>query len=396
MKKLLLISFICALFTRGQSQSWTQLTDFPVVLVGDYTSFSVNGEIYVLGVNNAMQTNTLLWKYNPATDTWASISQFSGTPRYGMAAFTIGNFVYVGAGTDYVQTFSDFFKYDPSQNSWTPIASLPVGRSQAGTFTIGGKGYVSCGLIGNATVLHDLFQYDTTSNSWTQKAKLPANGRYLVSSFSKGNSGFLGLGYGNNVWYNDFYKYSPSNNSWSVISAFPGSARSGAAAISIGNYGYVLGGNQGMTAFNDCFVYDAVSNSWQTITGFNGNGRSNMAIGTDGNFIYAGLGKSSGGSPTSQDWWKIQVFTGMPEIDSYNDLFTVFPNPANGNISISLPPNLKDAKLTLFNNLSQMIFEKNVQQDLQTIIINDLEAGVYLLQVQNEKFSETKKVIVAN
>lgn len=394
MKKLLLISVICALFTRVQSQAWIQLADLPVGLVANYTSFSVNGDIYVLGVNNAMQTNTLLWKYNPAADAWTSVSQFSGAPRYGMAAFTIGNFVYVGSGTDYVQTFSDFFKYDPSQNSWTPIASLPVGRSQAGTFTIGGKGYVSCGLIGNTTVLHDLFEYDTTSNSWAQKANLPANGRYAVSAFSNGSSGFLGLGFGNNVWYSDFYKYSPSNNSWSVISAFPGSARSAAAAVSMGNYGYVLGGNQGMTAFNDCFVYDAGSNSWQTLAAFNGNGRSNMAAGTDGNFIYAGLGQGAGGSPAFQDWWKIQVITGISETKSFTDLFTVYPNPGNGNISINLPPDLKNTKVILYNNLSQMIFEKNVQQDLQTIIISDLEAGVYLVQVRTEKFIETKKVII--
>ena len=82
-----------------------------------------------------------------------------------------------------------------TQGVWMRRSDLDgVARGQAGSFTIGNKGYLCCGYRGsNKTYLKDLWEYNMDGDYWTQCADMPdeAIGRHSAASFFR--SGFVCL-----------------------------------------------------------------------------------------------------------------------------------------------------------------------------------------------------------
>lgn len=74
---------------------------------------------------------------------------------------------------------------------------------------------------------------------------------------------------------------------------------------------------------------------------------------------------------------------------SIND-FKVYPNPATDYITISSQHNI-DA-VEIYNTLGQSIFRK--EQDVNTINVQDIESGIYLLKIYSGKSSVSKKIVV--
>ena len=80
---------------------------------------------------------------------------------------------------------------------------------------------------------------------------------------------------------------------------------------------------------------------------------------------------------------KLSVTTGVQEISQHVADVSVYPNPTNDVINITLPVNAKAAKLTLFNITGQEI---NVQQSTtgqtRKLQLNGVPPGLYILQVK--------------
>ena len=56
---------------------------------------------------------------------------------------------------------------------WTKVKSLGNGkRFESTSFSINGKGYVTCGVDTNDNCYNDLWEYDQNSNSWAQKSPI--------------------------------------------------------------------------------------------------------------------------------------------------------------------------------------------------------------------------------
>ncbi len=66
-----------------------------------------------------------------------------------------------------------------------------------------------------------------------------------------------------------------------------------------------------------------------------------------------------------------------------NDEFQVYPNPSNGQFTLSVPQELLGQKFQIFNQFGQLIWEQVLNHPQSEI--NGLPAGVYFLQVDSER-----------
>lgn len=74
---------------------------------------------------------------------------------------------------------------------------------------------------------------------------------------------------------------------------------------------------------------------------------------------------------------------------------SIYPNPTKGVVNITLPQFLEqNAKLTLFDIQGRNILSKNVSQTEEVLNIENLQSGVYLLNIVNGNSKLTKKIIL--
>ena len=88
----------------------------------------------------------------------------------------------------------------------------------------------------------------------------------------------------------------------------------------------------------------------------------------------------------------INIFVPLvTENDRSEDLIRVYPNPSNGQFSVTLPPYLQGATLQLFDNLGKSIASIS---NSDTIITQQLPVGSYFLKIsQNGKTSSVKIIV---
>jgi len=191
---------------------------------------------------------------NPDPDeigTWTKKENVPGGGRLAAVGFSIGNKGYIGIGdigNGYVGK-KDFWEYDQPSNTWTQKADFAGGdREYAVGFSIGDKGYIGIGIdhdgsMLNRTEFKDFWEYDPSSNTWTQKADFPGGVRFDAVGFSIGNKGYIGMGTDDGFFtereQTDFWEYDPASNSWTKKADFPGGKRLGTVGFSIGNKGYI-------------------------------------------------------------------------------------------------------------------------------------------------------------
>ena len=88
------------------------------------------------------------WKYNPNTDTWTRIADYSGAPRHATFGFELGGVFYVGGGIDYhpgpPTVYKDYSSYYHTTDTWyLSLQSYPGGSAEYTTsFSIHDSGYV--------------------------------------------------------------------------------------------------------------------------------------------------------------------------------------------------------------------------------------------------------------
>ena len=70
---------------------------------------------------------------------------------------------------------------------------------------------------------------------------------------------------------------------------------------------------------------------------------------------------------------------------------SLYPNPCNGSCSIRVE---EESNVTVFNMLGQKVLELQHVEGLQTIHLENVPKGMYLVQIQNEEGIETKKLSV--
>jgi N-acetylneuraminic acid mutarotase len=76
-----------------------------------------------------------------------------------------------------------------------------------------------------STFLFSCISFFAAADYWTQLANFPAQGRQLASGFSIGNKGYVTCGEGGS-YFNDLWEYDPATNQWTQLASLPGAGRS--------------------------------------------------------------------------------------------------------------------------------------------------------------------------
>jgi N-acetylneuraminic acid mutarotase len=153
-------------------------------------------------------------RYDPATDTWTSISKVAGpSDRRDHTAIWTGSRMIIWGGFDTVATGG---LYDPLTDTWTPtsITNVPTGRGRHSAIWTGSRMVIWGGFSGS-TVVNTGGQYDPESDIWT--ATSTVNAPTATDKQSAVWTGSLML-----VWSGvapvPGGRYDPANDVWSPIS----------------------------------------------------------------------------------------------------------------------------------------------------------------------------------
>lgn len=145
--------------------------------------------------------------------------------------------------------------------------------------------------------------------------------------------------------------------------------------------------------------------NWQKTLGGSGTDIANRAIQTkDGGYLVGGITYSTDGdvagsgyhSGIGPDIWiaKLNANVGIATANRPEGNIKVYPTLTRGAINIVLPEESSDATLALLNTVGQtMPVESNGTGTNRTVRLNNLPAGMYLLQVFNKGTVNTYKVI---
>ena len=89
-------------------------------------------------------------------------------------------------------------------------------------------------------------------------------------------------------------------------------------------------------------------------------------------------------------------FPVMLNVDEFvENNFSVFPNPSNGQINVSMRTNLGAGQIQIMDLNGRVVFSQdNLLEGTININANGLSTGVYLLQVSNQDVSEATKLII--
>jgi len=78
-------------------------------------------------------------------------------------------------------------------------------------------------------------------------------------------------------------------------------------------------------------------------------------------------------------------------------MFSVFPNPTDGKISIDFKETSQNCKITILNNLGQEVYneeEINTSSGIKTIDISQLKNGIYFVSIEIGSKIQTKKIVL--
>lgn len=221
-------------------------------------------------------------------DFWTQLANFPGAGRQLASGFSIGNKGYVTCGEGGVY-YGDLWEYDPVTNQWTQLANLPgAGRYGAVAFSINDKGYVGTGAY---PLMDDFWEYDPVTNTWTQRASI-TGARGFAVGFAIGSKGYIGCGMG----ASDFWEWDQPTNTWSQKSTCPVNRQQGVGFAVMGKGYFSTGSN-----LNDLWEYDPATNAWVQKTSLPAMGRVDATAFVICDRAYLGSG---GDGPLMNDFWE--------------------------------------------------------------------------------------------
>jgi hypothetical protein len=196
---------------------WSHRARFPGSTNFINQTFVLNGRGYLIEPYTSQGGIVInaLWEYDPDQDVWSRKADMPGGARYSHTDFTLGNKAYVGLGYGENANpggyFNDFWVYAPDSDSWTRVADYPGERkSNALSFPVDGKGYVTGGNTDSYIYSMELWEYDPVPDSWLRKNDLPFP---LSNDIELANTTYLSDYEGN------IYNFNPDQESFIKITS---------------------------------------------------------------------------------------------------------------------------------------------------------------------------------
>lgn len=140
---------------------------------------AIAGKLYVLpgicsgdGYPNpgycAEERTRRFYRYDPATNTWATRRQAPHFHRQGAAAVIDGKLFVVG-GFNNFHPVADLDVYDPVTNSWRTLAPIPTAGAASGA-VLGRRFYVAVQQFSGASFEYLTYVYNPTTNQWKARS----------------------------------------------------------------------------------------------------------------------------------------------------------------------------------------------------------------------------------
>jgi hypothetical protein len=150
----------------------------------------------------------------------------------------------------------------------------------------------------------------------------------------------------------------------------------------VSNYTMVIKGTNNNSL--PCYLYDSLLQNYTTIP-YNGTVPYSFSI--DASNVL---------SSASNRFQLVFANSSLGTDNPNTMLFTLYPNPSNGNFTLTLSDYDQNALLTVYNNLGQVVFtEQLLQAGLHQIYTaNRLSSGVYYAKITQGNKSSTKKIII--
>jgi Kelch motif len=201
------------------SDHWSAVATSPLTSGKSYQEFTINDKAYIL----SEATGDLIC-YDPAAGSWTPKKKFPGlTGRSRGITLAINSIGYYGLGQNFTTNgyLKDFWKYDPTTNEWTQLQDFSgAARQLAMGATIGGKGYLTCGF--SDVFFNDLWEYTPGTDSWIKKKDLPGNARYGSASLVLNNKFYvLGGTTEATTPSSEVFYYDPSADQWGGVVDIP-------------------------------------------------------------------------------------------------------------------------------------------------------------------------------
>lgn len=125
-----------------------------------------SSDFYPFPSNCDNQPYRRLFRYNPATNYWATKRPAPHYHASGAAGVIDGKFYVAGGSNNYgSQLEASLDRYDPATDTWTTLAPLPTAGAARGA-VLQGKLFV----VVQTTTARRAYAYDPASNKWTAKA----------------------------------------------------------------------------------------------------------------------------------------------------------------------------------------------------------------------------------
>jgi N-acetylneuraminic acid mutarotase len=142
------------------TNSWTVKASFPGTGRISAAGFSIGNKGYI-GTGDSGGPTTDFYEYNPTTNTWSAKAPLNiGPARMEATGFSMQGYGYIGTGCDFQSgnNYDDFYRYDPSSNTWVQLVNFSgSARRYMSSFVIGSRAYGVFGTSG--TNYNDLWEY---------------------------------------------------------------------------------------------------------------------------------------------------------------------------------------------------------------------------------------------
>jgi N-acetylneuraminic acid mutarotase len=292
-----------------QVDEWIQLSNFPGDVRAEAFSFSSGDLLYVGTGFNPYGYQEDVWAYDTENKVWNQKADFAGGPRMGSVAFSIGEKGYVGLGHYFENSthiyYKDFYVYDYVSDTWDSLTEFSgEGGHDKGSFVINDKAYVVSGV---GWEYFETWEYDPLLDNWVKKANCPAVGVNRMVTFVINGKGYACTGWNGANNSNELWEYDPYENTWTEKASFPGLSRSDAVGFTINNKGYVGGGTNYESehyyeSFYDFYFYSPETDSWTQVDDFPGQYPIGMFCNIVNGKAYIGTGFANGVG-YSNDFW---------------------------------------------------------------------------------------------
>ncbi len=248
------------------NNSWTRLQDAPTKITHAGTAVDeATGTVWMAGgfIGNFPEPpgTAVVWKYSPATDTWARGPDLPEARAAGGAAI-VGRTLYffMGSAADRMSSKNDTWSLDldDSNATWQTRANAPAELNHFGYAAVGGKIYAIGGQMGiedDATNQSAVLVYDPQNDSWMTSTSMPTADSHFHAATDVYKNRYIIHAGGEptrNRGSKDVMLFDTQTQTWRALTTLP-QARRAAVGTIIGDQLIVGSGYDNSVGFSTSF-----------------------------------------------------------------------------------------------------------------------------------------------